>query len=88
VFVQLMLDKSFARSNPPFTQQALSAFRKFSSQLVIVATVQNPTTIRPYIDSVVMVSREVHLVACDGAEPRPTDSRTARLATAPALAHS
>ena len=40
-----------------FAQQALSAFRKFGFQLVIVATVQNATTIQPYIDSVVMVSK-------------------------------
>src|SRR5436305_5482049 len=30
--------------------QALQAFRKFGFQLVIVATVQNATTIQPYID--------------------------------------
>ena len=32
-------------------------FAKFGFQLVIVATVQNATTIQPYIDSVVMVSK-------------------------------
>jgi uncharacterized protein YPO0396 len=57
VFAQLMLDEAFSRSDPQFAQQALSAFRKFGFQLVIVATVQNATTIQPYIDSVVMVSK-------------------------------
>jgi hypothetical protein len=40
-----------------FALEALQAFRKFGFQLLIVATVQNATTIQPYIDSVVMVSR-------------------------------
>ena len=57
VFAQLMLDEAFSKSDPQFAQQALSAFRKFGFQLVIVATVQNATTIQPYIDSVVMVSK-------------------------------
>ena len=57
VFAQLMLDEAFSKSDPQFAQQALQAFRKFGSQLVIVATVQNATTIQPYIDSVVMVSK-------------------------------
>ena len=57
VFAQLMLDEAFSKSDPVFAQQALSAFRKFGFQLVIVATVQNTTTIQPYIDSVVMVSK-------------------------------
>lgn len=52
-----MLDEAFSKSDPQFAQQALSAFRKFGFQLVIVATVQNTTTIQPYIDSVVMVSK-------------------------------
>ena len=39
------------------SSQALQAFRKFGFQLVIVATVQNATTIQPYIDGVVMVSK-------------------------------
>ena len=52
-----MLDEAFSKSDPVFAQQALSAFRKFGFQLVIVATVQNTTTIQPYIDSVVMVSK-------------------------------
>jgi uncharacterized protein YPO0396 len=56
VFAQLMLDEAFSKSDPQFAQQALSAFRKFGFQLVIVATVQN-ATIQPYIDSVVMVSK-------------------------------
>jgi uncharacterized protein YPO0396 len=49
-----MLDEAFSKSDPQFAQQALQAFRKFGFQLVIVATVQNATTIQPYIDSVVM----------------------------------
>lgn len=58
VFSQLMLDEAFSKSDPQFAQQALSAFRKFGFQLVIVATVQNSTTIQPYIDSVIMVAKE------------------------------
>ena len=57
VFAQLMLDEAFSKSDLQFAQQALQAFRKFGFQLVIVATVQNATTIQPYIDSVVMVSK-------------------------------
>ena len=57
VFAHLMLDEAFSKSEPQFAQQALQAFRKCGSQLVIVATVQNATTIQPYIDSVVMVSK-------------------------------
>lgn len=57
VFAQLMLDEAFSKSDPQFAQQALQAFQKFGFQLVIVATVQNATTIQPYIDSVVMVSK-------------------------------
>ena len=52
-----MLDEAFSKSDPQFAQQALQAFRKFGFQLVIVATVQNATTIQPYIDSVIMVSK-------------------------------
>jgi uncharacterized protein YPO0396 len=52
-----MLDEAFSKSGLQFAQQALQAFRKFGFQLVIVATVQNATTIQPYIDSVVMVSK-------------------------------
>ena len=58
VFAQLMLDEAFSKSDPQFAQQALQAFRKFGFQLVIVATVQNATTIQPYVDSVVMVSKK------------------------------
>ncbi|TRW89184.1 AAA family ATPase [Mycolicibacterium sp. 018/SC-01/001] len=58
VFSQLMLDEAFSKSDPQFAQQALSAFRKFGFQLVIVATVQNSTTIQPYIDSVIMVAKD------------------------------
>lgn len=58
VFAQLMLDEAFSKSDPQFAQQALQAFQKFGFQLVIVATVQNATTIQPYIDSVVMVSKK------------------------------
>lgn len=73
LFAQLMLDEAFSKSDPQFAQQALSAFRKFGFQLVIVATVQNTTTIQPYIDSVVMVSK------ADAAVPnaRPVASVTA-----------
>ncbi len=52
-----MLDEAFSKSDPQFASQALEAFRKFGFQLVIVATVQNATTIQPYIDGVVMVSK-------------------------------
>jgi uncharacterized protein YPO0396 len=52
-----MLDEAFSKSDPQFAQQALQAFRKFGFQLMIVATAQNATTIQPYIDSVVMVSK-------------------------------
>lgn len=58
VFSQLMLDEAFSKSDPQFAQQALSAFRKFGFQLVIVSTVQNSTTIQPYIDSVIMVAKD------------------------------
>lgn len=57
VFAQLMLDEAFSKSDPQFASQALQAFRKFGFQLVIVATVQNATTIQPYIEGVVMVSK-------------------------------
>jgi uncharacterized protein YPO0396 len=42
-----MLDEALSKSDPQFAQQALQAFRKFGFQLVIVATVQNATTISP-----------------------------------------
>ena len=70
VFAQLMLDEAFSKSDPQFAQQALQAFRKFGFQLVIVATVQNATTIQPYIDSVVMVSKT---------EPTGRNARPSRL---------
>ncbi|GAB18441.1 hypothetical protein GOEFS_054_00550 [Gordonia effusa NBRC 100432] len=57
IFAQLMLDEAFSKSDPQFAQQALSAFRKFGFQLIIVATVQNTSTIQPYIDNVIMVSK-------------------------------
>jgi uncharacterized protein YPO0396 len=57
VFAQLMLDEAFSKSDPQFAHQALSAFRKFGFQLVIVSTLQNANTIEPYVDSVVMVSK-------------------------------
>lgn len=57
VFSQLMIDEAFSKSDPDFARQSLSAFRRFGFQLVIVATVQNTTVIQPYIDSVVMVSK-------------------------------
>ena len=72
VFAQLMLDEAFSKSDPQFAQQALQAFRKFGFQLVIVATVQNATTIQPYIDSVVMVSK----TEATGRNARPVATRT------------
>ncbi|WP_074334085.1 ATP-binding protein [Mycobacteroides abscessus] len=57
VFAQLMIDEAFSKSDPDFARQSLSAFRRFGFQLVIVATVTNTTVIQPYIDSVVMVSK-------------------------------
>lgn len=57
VFAQLMIDEAFSKSDPDFARQSLSAFRRFGFQLVIVATVQNTTVIQPYIDGVVMVSK-------------------------------
>jgi uncharacterized protein YPO0396 len=73
VFAQLMLDEAFSKSDPQFAQQALSAFRKFGFQLVIVATVQNTTTIQPYIDSVIMVSK----TDASAPDARPVASTTA-----------
>ena len=69
-----MLDEAFSKSDPQFTRQALQAFRKFGFQLVIVATVQNATTIQPYIDSVVMVSK----TEPTGRNTRPVASVTTR----------
>lgn len=69
IFAQLMLDEAFSKSDPQFAQQALSAFRKFGFQLIIVATVQNTSTIQPYVDNVVMVSKTEA-----GADSRPTAS--------------
>ncbi|MFL6086309.1 MAG: SbcC/MukB-like Walker B domain-containing protein, partial [Mycobacterium sp.] len=74
VFAQLMLDEAFSKSDPQFAQQALQAFRKFGFQLVIVATVQNATTIQPYIDSVVMVSKS----EATGRNARPVASVATR----------
>ncbi|MBS1695054.1 MAG: AAA family ATPase [Actinobacteria bacterium] len=74
VFAQLMLDEAFSKSDPQFAQQALQAFRKFGFQLVIVATVQNATTIQPYVDSVVMVSK----TEASGRNPRPVATVVAR----------
>jgi len=74
VFAQLMLDEAFSKSDPQFAQQALQAFRKFGFQLVIVATVQNATTIQPYIDSVVMVSK----TEATGRNARPVASVSTR----------
>lgn len=68
LFAQLVLDEAFSKSDPQFAQQALSAFRKFGFQLVIVATVQNTSTIQPYIDNVVMVSKT------EDVDGRPTAS--------------
>ncbi|WP_137145698.1 ATP-binding protein [Mycolicibacterium sp. CR10] len=74
VFAQLMLDEAFSKSDPQFAQQALQAFRKFGFQLVIVATVQNATTIQPYIDNVVMVSK----TEATGRNARPVASVATR----------
>ena len=74
VFAQLMLDEAFSKSDPQFAQQALEAFRRFGFQLVIVATVQNATTIQPYVDSVVMVSK----TEPSGRNARPVASVTTR----------
>lgn len=74
VFAQLMLDEAFSKSDPQFAQQALQAFRKFGFQLVIVATVQNATTIQPYIDGVVMVSK----TEATGRDARPVASVTTK----------
>ncbi|MGV9712806.1 ATP-binding protein [Gordonia sp. NPDC003424] len=67
IFAQLMLDEAFSKSDPQFAQQALAAFRKFGFQLIIVATVQNTSTIQPYIDNVIMVSKSE-----SRADARPT----------------
>ena len=69
-----MLDEAFSTSDPQFAQQALQAFRKFGFQLVIVATVQNATTIQPYIDSVVLVSK----TEATGRNTRPVASVATR----------
>ena len=69
-----MLDEAFSKSDPQFAQQALQAFRKFGFQLVIVETVQNATTIQPYIDSVVMVSK----TEATGRNARPVASVATR----------
>lgn len=74
VFAQLMLDEAFSKSDPQFAQQALQAFRKFGFQLVIVATVQNATTIQPYIEGVVMVSK----TEATGRNARPVASVTTK----------
>jgi hypothetical protein len=47
----------------------LQVFRKFGFQLVIVATLQNATTIQPYIDSVVVVV--VSKTEANGRSTRP-----------------
>jgi uncharacterized protein YPO0396 len=65
---------TFPKPDPQFAQQALQAFRKFGFQLVIVATVQNATTIQPYIDSVVMVSK----TEATGRNARPVASVATR----------
>ena len=61
-------------NRPVFAQHALQVFRKFGFQLVIVATVQNATTIQPYIDSVVMVSK----TQATGRNARPVASVATR----------
>jgi len=77
VFAQLMLDEAFSKSDPQFASQALQAFRKFGFQLVIVATVQNATTIQPYIDGVVMVSKS----DATGRNARPVATVTTKTIT-------
>ncbi|CAM3026407.1 ATP-binding protein [Skermania piniformis] len=77
VFAQLMLDEAFSKSDPTFARQSLTAFGKFGFQLIIVATVQNTTTIQPYVDSVVMVSK----TAADTPGARPVASATTRTIT-------
>lgn len=79
VFSQLMIDEAFSKSDPDFARQSLSAFRRFGFQLVIVATVQNTTVIQPYIDSVVMVSKnsDDRAAAQTVTVQRLTDLRTA-----------
>jgi len=57
VFSQLMIDEAFSKSDPNFARQSLAAFRRFGFQLLIVATVQNTTVIQPFIEKVVMVSK-------------------------------
>ncbi|KUH84612.1 hypothetical protein AU187_18860 [Mycobacterium sp. IS-1556] len=57
LFAQLMLDEAFSKSDPQLAQLALQGVPQVRLQLVIVATVKNATTIRPYIDSVVMVPK-------------------------------
>jgi uncharacterized protein YPO0396 len=74
VFAQLMLDEAFSKSDPRFAQQALQAFRKVGFQLAIMSTVQNATTIQPYIDSVVMVSK----TEATGRNARPVASVATR----------
>jgi len=71
IFAQLMLDEAFSKSDPQFAQQALSPFRKFGFQLIIVATVQNTSTIQPYVDNVVVVSNTEA-----GPELRPVTTAT------------
>jgi uncharacterized protein YPO0396 len=94
VFAQLMLDEAFSKSDTQFAQQALQAFRKFGFQLVIVATVQNATTIQPYIDSGDGVQRPSPRAATPARSPRwrPGRSRSSpccveRCARRPELHH-
>ena len=64
------MSEAFSKSDPQFAQQALQAFRKFGFQLVSVATVQNATTIQPYIDSIVTVSKTEPQAATPAQSPR------------------
>jgi uncharacterized protein YPO0396 len=57
VFAQLLVDEAFSKSDPDFAREALSAFRSFGFQLVIVAVVQNTTVIEGFIGSVAMVGK-------------------------------
>jgi uncharacterized protein YPO0396 len=51
------VDEAFSKSDPDFAREALSAFRSFGFQLVIVAVVQNTTVIEGFIGSVAMVGK-------------------------------
>jgi uncharacterized protein YPO0396 len=70
VFARLMLDEAFSKLDPQFARQALQAFRKFGFQLVIVATVQNATTIISRSAGSSSIRRARSSRAICGARPR------------------